>query len=480
MTRLSRFMAWQGMPYLLTFAVLFLAALLVRLVMPFEFPIPWNDETVFIAPAHTMSSDGTFFVDALNAGRVVMWVPPGYTLLLAGVFKVVGYSFDIARWVSTVCWLVGVLLGLLLVRQLAFPHRYLLCALAATLLAFLSPYVLVNSNIARMEAFYSALFLASLLALLRGLPGIGLALVLASTVVHFNAVYMLLPYGVLLGWLILTRQSLILRASELAALVLAAAVLAAYALMIAGNLNGFLEDMAFQFKLKRSMGEPMSGPLGWLKVGLALCFAVAQLVYLRRFGAEVVLSLYGTAFMALALHGQSMWYFFSLVLGAWLLLLSALSMLAHAQHSWLRRCSVLLACGFAGVLVLQGYAKREPFTPLWPRAELLQRPFLPQAEIERIRQWAGSLPPGTRVSFGYTGIEPFFFAELHTAGVIWSAGRHNVHEVLPLRKDHYRVVCDSALYPKGVLKFDLDIPPLRQGLDTGCRIEARHALETEK
>ena len=152
MTRLSRFVSWQGMPYLLTFVVLLLAALLVRLAMPFEFPIPWNDEALFIAPAHTLSSDGTFFVDALNAERVVMWMPPGYTLLLAGVFKVVGYSFDIARWVSTVCWLVGVLLGLLLVRQLALPRRYLLCALAATLLAFLSPYVLANSNIARMEA----------------------------------------------------------------------------------------------------------------------------------------------------------------------------------------------------------------------------------------------------------------------------------------------------------------------------------------
>ncbi len=48
MTRLSRFVSWQGMPYLLTFVVLLLAALLVRLAMPFEFPIPWNDETVFI------------------------------------------------------------------------------------------------------------------------------------------------------------------------------------------------------------------------------------------------------------------------------------------------------------------------------------------------------------------------------------------------------------------------------------------------
>ena len=101
----------QEGPCLLVFGVLLLAALVVRLCMPFEFPIPWNDETVFIAPAHTLSIEGTFFVDALNAERVVMWMPPGYMLLLAGVFKVVGYSFDIARWVSTVCWLVGDLRG---------------------------------------------------------------------------------------------------------------------------------------------------------------------------------------------------------------------------------------------------------------------------------------------------------------------------------------------------------------------------------
>lgn len=474
----SRFLWKKEGPYLLAFAALLLAALVVRVCMPFEFPIPWNDETVFIAPAHALSTDGTFFVDALNAERVVMWMPPGYMLLLAGVFDVFGYSFDTARWVSTFFWLTGVLLSLVLIRQLALPRRYLYWALFATVLTFLSPYVLANSNVARMEAFYTALFLASLLAMVKGRPGIGLALVLASAVVHFNAVYMLLPYAALLLWIILSRQALVLRASELLSLLLALAALAAYALMVAGNLDGFIEDMKFQFEFKHSLGEPMGGTLGWIKLGLTLSFSAIQLLSSRRFGPDVMLSLYGASFMALALHGHSMWYDFSFVVADWLLLLSVLVTLNHIGMPWLRRAGLLLAVGFSAVLLVHGYSKREPFSALWPRAELLERSFIAFSEIERIRNWIGTLPPGTRVSFGYSGVEPFFFGELYRAGVVWSGSRHNVTQVFPARDDHYRVVCDSALYPKALLIYDWDISPPRQAMDVGCRIEERKPHES--
>lgn len=474
MNRLSRFALWQGTPYLLAFAILLSAALLVRLAMPFEFPIPWPDETLFISPAHAFSTDGTFFVDALNAERVVMWMPPGYMLLLAGVFDVFGYSFDTARWVSTVCWLAGVLLGLVLIRQLELPRRYLWWALAGTVLTFLSPYLLANSNIARMEALYTALFLASLFAMVKGRPGVGLALVLASAVVHFNAVYMLLPYAVLVLWIIFSRQPLVLRASELLALLLAFAVLAAYALMVAANLNGFIEDMTFQFRFKHSLGPTMGGATGWLKLGLTLLLALGQLVGTRRFGKDVMLSLYGAAFMALALHGQSMWYDFSFVVADWLLLLSVLVSASYVSKPWLHRGILLLAVGFSVVLLTHGYSKREHFSALWPRAELFQRSFIEPSEIERIRNWIGTLPRGTRVSFGLSGVEPFIFDEAYQAGVVWSLTRHNVIEVFPLRKDDFRVVCDSSLYPKLLLRlFDFDISTPRQGKDVGCRIETR-------
>ncbi|MDH0895698.1 MULTISPECIES: hypothetical protein [unclassified Pseudomonas] len=454
-------------PFWLAFVVLLSAALVVRLCMPFEFPVPWRDETAFIAQAYALSTDGTFFVDALNAERVVMWMPPGYMLLLAGVFEVFGYSFDTARWVSTLCYLSSAALALALLRQLGLPGRYLWLALAATLLAFLSPYTLAASNIARMEALYTALFLASLLALLKGRPGLGLALVLVSATVHFNAVYMLLPYAVLVLWTILRRQTLTLHATDLLALVLAVAALVGYGLMVAGNLAGFIEDMKFQFAFK-SLGEPMGGRSGWMKLGLALLLAGGQLLHSRRFGTSVMLSLYGAAFMALALNGQSMWYDFAFVLADWLLVLSVLATLAGEDRRWLRLCGLLLTAVLSLILLAHGYGKREYFAALWPRTELVTRSLLAPAEIERIRHWIGELPEGTRVSFGYTGVEPFFFDELHRAGVTWSGTRHNVTRVLPIRKDDFRVVCDSALYPTYLFAWDLS--PLREGGDTGCRI----------
>ncbi|MBD9413384.1 hypothetical protein IB234_02330 [Pseudomonas sp. PDM16] len=455
--------------FLGVFAVLLLAAFIVRLGMAFEFPVPWSDETAFIAQAYALSTDGTFFVDALNAERVVMWMPPGYMLLLAGVFEVFGYSFDTARWVSTLCYLSIAVLALVLVRQLVLPGRYLWLALAATLLALLSPYMLAASNIARMEALYTALFLASLLALLKGRPGLGLALVLIGAVVHFNAVYMLLPYAALVLWTIMRRHTLTLNATDLLALVLALLALTGYGLMVAGNPGGFIEDMKFQFAFK-SLGEPMGGSSGWLKLGLALSIAGGQLLYSRRFGSDVVLSLYGTAFMALALHGQSMWYDFAFVLADWLLLLSILATLARAERRWRRLVGLMLAAGLSVALLGHGYGKREHFAALWPRAELLTQSFLSPSEVERVRDWISDLPKGTRVSFGYSGVEAFFFDELHRAGATWSGTRHSVTQVLPMRRDDFRVVCDSSLYPAYLFIFDWDITPPREGGDTGCRI----------
>ncbi len=457
--------------FLGAFGVLLLAALVVRLGMPFEFPVPWNDETAFIAQAYALSTDGTFFVDALNAERVVMWMPPGHMLLMAGVFKVFGYSFDIARWVSTLCYVASAGFALMIVRHLALPGRYLWLALIITLAAFLSPYALASSNIARMEAFYLALFLASLLAMIKGRPGVGLALVLGSAVVHFNAIYLLLPYIAMMLWIIVCRQSLTLRALDLSALLLAGGVLLAYGVFVAGNLAGFIEDMAFQFAFKSSMGESMGGSRGWITLSVVLLISGIQVLVRRYFTADIALSLHAAAFMALALHGQSMWYEIFFVLACWLLLLSTLVTWAALEgRYWFKWCWMLLSAILLYPLLMKGYGKTPQFDAMWPRAELFARSFLAPAEVERIRDWISSLPEGTRVSFGYTGVEPIFFEALQSAGVVWSGTRHSVTEVFPAREDDFRVTCDSALYPAYLFVFDWDISPPRQGQDTGCRI----------
>ena len=134
-------------------------------------------------------------------------------------------------------------------------------------------------------------------------------MLLAATV-HFNAVYFLLPYAVLVAWKILRGESLTVGSWELLALVVAVAALGGYGLFVLKNIGGFLEDMQFQFAYK--LGSPvMGGRSGWMLVGLCLCVPALQLLAHRRFAAETLLSLYGVAFIAMTLNGHNMWYYFA-------------------------------------------------------------------------------------------------------------------------------------------------------------------------
>lgn len=448
--------------FLLVSVVLF-----VRLALGFEFPIPWNDEAAFISQAFEFSRTGSFYVYGLNSERTVMWMPPGFMLLLAGVYKVFGYSFDITRWVSCLLYLGCAMTSLLILRQALQGWRRHF-GLLLMLLAFLSPYSLAVSNIARMESMYSLIFLLSLLAAINSRYGLGLALVLLGATVHFNAVYFLLPYMVLVAWKILRRESLTLGSWELLALVLAAAALGGYAIFVLKNLGGFLEDMRFQFAFK--LGSPvMGGRQGWGLILACLCVPALQLVLHRRFAAESLLSLYGASFIAMALNGHNMWYYFAFSLGFWLLTLGILASAMSATTLIVRRICQVLALLL--VLPLAYYAHRDTFEfePMKPNLSMLQRDFLPADELEKVRRFIRELPPGTTVSFGYSGVEPYFFADFAAVGARWSGSAHSVTQVFPARSLDYRVFCDSAMYPRYLAAFDWDGYP-RQSRDTGCQL----------
>lgn len=135
-----------------------------------------------------------------------------------------------------------------------------------------------------------------------------------------------------------------------------------------------------------------------------------------------------------------------------------------------------LRLGVAGVWVLLLYpfaayswAKTEQMGPLWPRAELLRKSFLAPSEIAKVRDFIAHLPAGQKVSFGYTGIEPFFLADTDKAQVLWSVPMHSVVQPFPSRENDFRVFCDSSLYPKYVFVFDREIKA-RVGADSGCEI----------
>lgn len=454
-------------PMLACAALLGAVVLFIRIGLGFEFPIPWNDETAFTSQAFEFSRSGSFFVYGLNSERVVMWMPPGYMLLLAGVYKVFGYSFEISRWVSTLLYLGSFGVGLAIIRSTLTGWRQIL-AMLLMLVAFLSPYSLAIANIARMEALYTLIFLLSLLAALRGKYALGLALVLLGASVHYNAVYFLLPYGALVLWKIVRRETLSIGPGELLALVIAALALAGYGLFVLKHIDGFWQDMRFQFDFK--LGSPvMGGREGWTLLGLVLLIPVLQLIAHRRFGAEASLSLYGVAFIAMALNGHSMWYSYAYSFGFCLLLLGVLVSTATLSQVCLRVSCALIACGLLYQLALYASSGNPQIDALKPRLSMLSRDFLPAVEIQKVRTFIAGLPADATVSFGYSGVEPYFFADFARSGARWTGSAHSVTQVFPARSVDYRVLCDSAMFPAYLSVYDWDGYP-RKSQDSGCAI----------
>jgi hypothetical protein len=454
--------------FMLVCATLMVAVVLfIRIGMGFEFPIPWNDETAFTAQAFEFSRSGSFFVYGLNSERVVMWMPPGYMLLLAGVYKVFGYSFDVSRWVSCLLYLGSVGVGLALVQSCLQGWRRNI-ALLLMLLAFLSPYSLAIANVARMEGLYTLIFLLSLFAALRGKYTLGLALVLIGATVHYNAVYFLLPYAVWVAWKILNRETLSIGPGELLALVIAALALAGYGLFVIKHIDGFWQDMQFQFAYK--LGSPvMSGREGWTLLLALLAIPCLQLLAHRRFGNEVLLSLYGVAFIAMTLNGHNMWYYFAFNFGLWLLLLGVLASSASLTNSWQRVLCITIGLGL--FYQLGHYVNRSTaeLDPLKPRLSMLSRDFLPAEEIKKVRRFIADLPPKSTVSFGYSGVEPYFFADFAKSGALWTGSAHSVIQPFPPRTVDYRVLCDSSMFPAYLSIYDWDGYP-RKSVDSGCTI----------
>ena len=100
---------------------------------------------------------------------------------------------------------------------------------------------------------------------------------------------------------------------------------------------------------------------------------------------------------------------------------------------------------------------------------MLSRDFLPASEVDKVRAFIAGLPPETTVSFGYSGVEPYFFADFARSGARWTGSAHSVTQVFPARSVDYRVLCDSAMFPAYLSVYDWDGYP-RKSQDSGCAI----------
>ncbi len=431
----------------------------VRLALGFQFPVPWPDETGFLAQAFDLAHAGSAFDPGLNPDRVVMWMPPGYMVVLALVFRALGYSFSLARWISTLFCLMSLAIVGVLTWRLTSGWRRILIAWAAGLV-FVSPVMLVDSNIARMEMLFCFVILVSLSCLLSGRPYLAAALVAIAALVHFNAVYFVFPLVVCFVLDVRPRGLPRADAYDWLACGLAASAASAYGIYVAYHWPGFVADMRFQFAAKAFYGRDDPAHPAWI-VWVGLIGALLPLLLRERAGS--VVALFGVAFLVMDYEGHELWYDYSLPLGFLLILLS----LASASARGWRGCGAWMV-GTAVMVAFASLRVTPALQPLLPQWRMLHRSVVAPDEIAKVKAFIGTLHPGETVNFGWSGMEPFFFVDLARAGAHWSIIRHSVTQVWPMRASDWRVRCDSSEWPAFLFQFDIDVP--RVGADTGCDI----------
>lgn len=452
---------WHRIVLVLAVIVPVGAILFVRIGLGFRFSVPWPDETSNIAQAYALAFRGTLFDPGLDPDRVVMWMPFGYMVWLAAAFRLFGYSFALVRWLSAACVLTSFALWLAVLRPVPRrPARLLLAAAGA--LAFCSPYVLISSNIGRMDSLLGALALAALLAALHRRPYLAIAALLIGANVHFNAVYFVPGAGVALLLYWMEERRLALRGTDLLALAASLAAVGAYAIVIARNWPGFLADMSLQFiaKHKAEMSDTQH-PIAILAAALLL--AGATIAMRRRIDRATIAALWGAGFIAMSHFGIEVWYDYGLPVG-FLLLAAAPFIDAPRLHP--ANLSVFAAS--VALLAYTGYTPGALLRPLLPTWAMLHHDLVPKADLKRLHAAIRHLKPGETVDFGWTGMENFFHNDLAHSGAQWTIVRHSEMQIYPFRHADWRVRCDSSQWPRYMFVYDIGYP--RHGEDRGCAI----------
>ncbi len=239
------------MPTKIAFFGLLLAVIVFYILLNshlgLSFPTPWPDEAHFLWQAHAFATNNSLLSPVLDGDRTIMWMPPGYMVLIGLYFKIVGTSLEAARLVSL---LTMIAFFILLVRLLTYyGHRWLVLVLASLFL--LNARLVACGNIARMESLLLVAVAGGFLLIQRGRLLFGLLVLVLIPILHFNGFYFLLA-GLLYVWYktspgIWRGQ---LDIYSIAAVVGVLCAWIAYGLLIATNWDSFINDMGYQFERK--------------------------------------------------------------------------------------------------------------------------------------------------------------------------------------------------------------------------------------
>jgi len=268
----------------------------------FGFPIPWPDESSFVWPSISFAEKGTMFAPQINPERTLMWMPPGYMMILGGILKFTEFTPELTRWISWACVMMTFIIFSYWLAQ--FRLWFLTIPLAAGV--FLNGTFTVAGNITRMDSMVLLLALVAFLLLWSGRQLIGFFVLFLTPLVHPNGMYFLTL--ALLARIFVnpghekpkTRPILVLSGLILSAWIV-------YGFHVAENWAPFIKDMNRQFGLK---GE--SDPFGMLftfpRIFYVLIFAGSFFYFAIKKSQIIWFVGFGAAAMATSLMGQEMWY----------------------------------------------------------------------------------------------------------------------------------------------------------------------------
>ena len=290
---------------LLVLLVFIILIVWVHVAAGFTFPVPWPDEAVFVQQAISIQQHNSLYSPNLSDVRHILWMPPGYMVLLGILFKIFGSSLFVARSLSLVLTIASFVLIVWMLR--GHPSRFHFLFLTG--LFFLNRFFVITANVARMEPLLVLGIVIAIVLFHEQKSGTAMAVLLALPLVHPNGFYFLCA-----GIIFIVIQNLYLKEetrfnrNDMWLLVLVLILIAGYAVYAALHWSDFLRDMSYQFvrKSKRNLVAPFEtyGTLAFLCVNLT----TIVIALIRKEGKLVLLGLFAFSFWFVNKIGQEMWY----------------------------------------------------------------------------------------------------------------------------------------------------------------------------
>ena len=265
---------WRWLPgiFLISFS------LVLHILIGNKFPSSWEDEAAFVFQAIAFADHGKLATPMLLNGQEVMWMPPGYMILMGWIF----YFLDFlaaspvltARFVSFIASALFVLFMYLSLRQRKVSAEFSFLGAAAVSLI---PPVIAISNIGRMDSIILMLGFLSLILYLNNMIVLWILVLLVAPLFHPNGFYFWPAALPSLSKSYFERR-LIIDWKIILCVVGAGILWGAYAFYVESNWVQFLNQMQFQFerKLGRSLLASISSPSNVMAL-LVWCCWVAMI-----------------------------------------------------------------------------------------------------------------------------------------------------------------------------------------------------------